>query len=271
MKILAFDTCFNACSVAVGDIGRANFGSDAPYRALTTPMAAHYEAREKGHAEALFPMIAAALDEAGLTMSEIDLIAATRGPGSFTGTRTSVAAARGFAVARDVRVVAATSLHVMAAGASRRTRCAPDDGPPDPSLIVVAVDARRERIYVECFTDPVTRPSQSRPRILTLAEAVDTILHVSRTAVPPLAADTIVVVGSAAEAVACGLRAKAMAVRVAYPNLQPDARDLIDLVAANEVSRERHVAPLYLRPPDAKPQASKVLARLSSLSSVDAN
>ena len=53
----------------------------------------------RGHAEALMPMVAEVMTEAGLDFAALDLIAATLGPGSFTGVRIAIAAARGFALA----------------------------------------------------------------------------------------------------------------------------------------------------------------------------
>ena len=73
-----------------------------------------YEPRATGHAERLFPMIAEVMDGAGLAFSAIDRIAVTLGPGTFTGVRVGIAAARALALATGKPVVAMTSLAVMA-------------------------------------------------------------------------------------------------------------------------------------------------------------
>src|SRR3972149_9200733 len=86
MNILALDTSMGACSAAV-------LRGDGAARRLF----ARQETRARCHAEALMPMVAEIMEEAGLPFAALDLIAATTGPGSFTGVRIALAAARGLA------------------------------------------------------------------------------------------------------------------------------------------------------------------------------
>ena len=88
MKILAFDTCFDGCSVCVAE------QRDTAVVALSSRM----ERFETGHAERLIPMIGEAMEEARVAFGELDRIAVTVGPGTFTGTRIGIAAARSFAL-----------------------------------------------------------------------------------------------------------------------------------------------------------------------------
>ena len=85
MNILALDTSMGACGAAV----------------LTADgrVVAREERMARGHAEALMPMIAEVMTEAGLDYRQLGLIAATLGPGSFTGVRIAIAAARGIRLA----------------------------------------------------------------------------------------------------------------------------------------------------------------------------
>src|SRR6202049_1267733 len=108
MNVLAFDTCLGAVSVAVRWQGPAGDW-------LTRHA---HEARERGHAERLMPMMAEVMDEAELAFSDLDRIAVTVGPGTFTGVRVGVAAARGLALASGAALVGATTLAVMAHQAS---------------------------------------------------------------------------------------------------------------------------------------------------------
>src|SRR5688572_8430557 len=103
MNVLAFDTCFGALSVAV----RCRAGSE--WR-----QSEGYELRTTGHAERLFPMMQDVLKESGIELAAIDRIAVTLGPGTFTGVRVGIAAARGLAVALSKPVVGVTSLAAMA-------------------------------------------------------------------------------------------------------------------------------------------------------------
>src|SRR6266702_3656731 len=103
MRILAIDTALEACSVAVFD---TEGSSRARSRSL--PMA-------RGHAEALMPLIATVMSDARTEFDELDRIAVTVGPGSFTGLRVGVAAARGIALAAGKPVVGLTTLSAIAA------------------------------------------------------------------------------------------------------------------------------------------------------------
>ena len=87
MHILALDTSMGACSAAV--LMREGASRRLLLReALMT----------RGHAEALMPMVADVMAESGLDFAELDRIAATVGPGSFTGVRIAIAAARALAL-----------------------------------------------------------------------------------------------------------------------------------------------------------------------------
>ncbi|HLL28674.1 MAG TPA: tRNA (adenosine(37)-N6)-threonylcarbamoyltransferase complex dimerization subunit type 1 TsaB, partial [Xanthobacteraceae bacterium] len=87
MRLLAIDTALDACSTAVFDTER-----DRPLFS---------ESREigRGHAELLVPLVDQTMKQAGVKFDEIDRIVVTVGPGSFTGLRVGLAAARGFALA----------------------------------------------------------------------------------------------------------------------------------------------------------------------------
>src|SRR5258707_1135110 len=93
MRVLAIDTALEACSTAMLDTAHADV---AAYESL--PMA-------RGHAEALIPLIARVMHRAGLTFAELDRIAVTTGPGSFTGLRVGISAARGIGLAAAKPVV----------------------------------------------------------------------------------------------------------------------------------------------------------------------
>ena len=110
---LAIDTTFGACSAAL---------RLAPHdQAQDTQTISRYEAMTTGHAERLVGMIADVLRDAALGFDELNAIAVTVGPGTFTGTRVGVAAARALALAGDLPIYTATSLAVMA-GVAQRTR-----------------------------------------------------------------------------------------------------------------------------------------------------
>ena len=229
MNILAFDTCFGAVSAAVR--WRSVWGEWLLREA--------YEARTAGHAERLFPMIAEVMEGAGLAFSSIDRIAATLGPGTFTGVRVGIAAARAFALALDRPVVGTTSLAVMAHRADLLIGRERADRP-----LAVAVDARRDMIYFQVFPDHAIG-------------ARDALLITPEQAARAIGQQPALVVGSGAAAVVAAAEGNAEA---RLPDLQPHARSLA--IMAPELVPVGRVTPIYLRQPDAKPQADKALPRI---------
>ncbi len=100
MNILALDTSGPACSVAVVRGGRLAYEARAVNK-LT-------------HSRSLMPMVEEALHKAGLSVRDVNLIAAVTGPGSFTGVRLGVGAAQGMARGLGVRCVGVNALEAMA-------------------------------------------------------------------------------------------------------------------------------------------------------------
>ena len=103
MRVLAIDTALEACSVAVFDTAHADARAQE-----TLPM-------QRGHAEALMPMIERMLERAKIDAADLDRIAVTTGPGSFTGLRVGIAAARGIALASGKPAIGLTTLAAFAA------------------------------------------------------------------------------------------------------------------------------------------------------------
>jgi tRNA threonylcarbamoyl adenosine modification protein YeaZ len=227
MNILALDTSMGACCVAV-----------LLAKGASPRIVSREEPMGRGHAEALMPMIAEVMDEAGLGFPALDLIAATVGPGSFTGVRIAIAAARGFALVTSAKLWGTDSLTVMACVA----RGLGISGP-----FAIAVDARRAMLYFglydgdgACLEGP--------------------LLIAPKDAVAMLPKSLSIVVGSGAAALAEAASSQGRAVRADFPDLQPNAAALAALaLAANEMIPI--LRPLYLRPPDAKPQNTAGIAK----------
>ena len=231
MHVLAFDTCLGSISVAIGRPG-ADGGLVVTER---------YEEIATGHAERLMPLVQAAMAEAGLAFPDLDRIAVTLGPGTFTGVRTGIAAARAFRLAAGTAVVGLTSLAVIA----HRVLAAPHAVGDDRALLV-ALDARRGRLYVQLFGASALAPL-SQPLELSAPEAA--ALAAGR----PLR-----LAGSGALAVAAASGSDALGWVVAE-RCEPHAADLALL--APGLTPLRDISPLYIRPPDAKPQDDKRLPR----------
>lgn len=227
MVMLAFDTCFNACSVAVADFGLDGIMMRATER---VEMAT-------GHAEALPPMIRRTLAAWGKTGPDVTFIAVTHGPGTFAGTRIGVAVARGLALALGKPAIGFSSLHAIAVpvisalDADDRMRV----------TVVTAIDARRGELYVQAIDgryEPLDQPQLLSPPATVVM-------------LPP---GPVLVVGSgAALLVEAAIVAGRDDVTSANGDPLPDARS-VALLASRRPNRggpsEGPPRPLYLRAAD---------------------
>ena len=226
MRVLAIDTALAACSAAVLDTERG-----AVIARETIPM-------QRGHAEALMPLIARVREHAGLEFAWIDRIAVTNGPGSFTGMRVGIAAARGIGLATSKPVVGLSTLAAYAA---------PFIAANDKLPVVVAIDARHDHVYLQVF-GPGGRTLVT-PRVVSVAEA----LRLSIGGKPRL-------VGTAANILAAAWPANEDAPSAVEQCAAPDI-DWVARLGAAAIESASPPKPLYLRAPDAQPQNAAQLAR----------
>jgi tRNA threonylcarbamoyladenosine biosynthesis protein TsaB len=234
MNILAFDTCFEACSACVA---RRRDGD-------VVELAAALERFETGHAERLVPMVDEVMQWAGLAFVDLNRIAVTVGPGTFTGTRIGIAAARGFALVTEVALAGVSSLAVMADVAIRELGKRRHE-----ESFAVAVDARRGEVYAQLF-GASGLDARSAPMLLPVEEAARLGSN-----------GPLLIAGSGAAAVAEAAASEGRHAAACLPGLLPDASALARM-AGELVPASAQLAPLYLRAPDAKAQAGKVIARV---------
>src|SRR6201996_5838430 len=149
MLILAIDTALDACSVAALDTRTSRL------------IAQESQPMKRGHAEALMPMIARVMNEAELAFTALDRIAVTTGPGSFTGLRVGLSAARGIALAANKPVVGLTTLTAYAAPLVSESGEHP---------IISAIDARHDHVYLQAVSG--NGSSLIRPRVASIEEAL---------------------------------------------------------------------------------------------------
>jgi len=219
MLILAIDTALDACAAAVLD---TESGSLIARESL--PM-------KRGHAEALMPLIARVMDHSNVGFAALDRVAVTTGPGSFTGLRVGLSAARGIALAAGKPVVGLTTLTAYAAAAVSETGRHP---------IISAIDARHDHVYFQVVAGDGS--SLIRPRVAPIEEA----LEAARFGAP-------ILLGNAAAILAARWPADAPEPVQVDPQPAPDIAWVAWLGAA--VAPDTAPArPYYLRAPDAKPQ-----------------
>ena len=224
MLILAFDTSGPACSVVVWRDG--------------TVLARRRDVMERGQAEALMPLIAAAMEEAGIGYAALGRIAVTVGPGSFTGVRVGLAAARGLTLALDIPAVGLLTSEVLAAAVPSPER-------KIATRILVAIDTKRGDLYVQQFS--IDGDSLAPPMALA----------------PDLLADwvgdhTVVVVGDGSAAAVEALGEKAL--RSSADALVDAA--LLATLGATAIPAPGGPLPVYVNPPAITPAPEKNRAKI---------
>lgn len=220
MRILVIDTAGSRCAVGLFDVD----GSVGEIVSRSKAMA-------RGHAEALLPMVDAVMSDAASTWTAIDRIAVVRGPGSFTGVRIGIAAARGLALATSCPVVGVTVFDALRAGLG-------EDG-----ALAVALDARRGQVFLQSFDE---QGIGSKPAAVGINDAAGVIPDgISR------------VTGSGAGLVADASEGR---LTVVGDTVDTDLAAIAKLGAICDPA-DAPATPLYLRPPDAKPQAAARIAR----------
>lgn len=213
MRLLAIDTSLEACAVGIA-------AGDAA-------LIVRSDVIGRGHAERLFPMIAEALDAAGMTLAEVDRFAVTVGPGSFTGIRVGIAAVRGFALATGKPVIGLSTLAVHAAAAREKA---------GPVPVLVALPGKGDDVFAQLFAadGSPAAPAGNGPAALFAAAATG-----AGAVLAGAGADLVVAAGTGDA-------------RIVHRASAPDLSAFIRLALATEPAGELP-KPLYLRPPDAAP------------------
>lgn len=219
MSVLVVDTAARFCSACLYE------------PAADTILGAREEEIGRGHAERLMGVIADVMDQAGAGFGDLAGLTVTIGPGSFTGIRVGVAAARGIAVARTLPVTGVTTLESLAVQAKAEAR---PDGP-----FAVLIAGGRGQTFLQHFSADCTALDQARA---VPDDAVEAFLR----------PDCVCLVGNAATALGSDL-----------PTVIDRPVGTISAVARAGRLFSHAPSPLYLRGADAKPQTGFALPRRS--------
>ncbi len=215
-RILAIDTALGVCSVAI-----VEHGADAPLAAISTPM-------ERGHAEALLPMIEQVTAHLEDGFASLTRVAVTVGPGSFTGIRVGISAARAVGLALKIPVVGVSTLAAYAA---------PLIANVVGEIVAVALDAKHGNVFFQAFA-PGGRTLVA-PRLISVKEAARAI-----------GAGSVRLAGTGASILAVECWNRGLEAELANLSEHPD----IFWVARLGLSANPQTAmpkPLYLRAPSA--------------------
>lgn len=211
MIVLAIDTSTSACSAALWRDG--------------TVLARRLRDMARGQSEALIPMVAEVMAEAGLDFAALGLLAVTVGPGAFTGLRIGLAAARGLALASGLPLAGVSTPLAVAAAVPVAERVG--------RTILVAIDSRRDEAWVQAFAADLTPLGDVAALLPQQAAALVT--------------GSVVLTGDAASVLADLLPDAVMASSSGWPDAA-----LVAELAASQWGKGQSLAPepLYLRPPD---------------------
>ncbi len=161
-NILHIETSTEQCGVAL---------------AQNTTILGSREVLENGftHAKQLHTLIDEVLSECGLLPDQLDAVAVSEGPGSFTGLRIGCVAAKGLCFALDIPLIALPTLQILATPHSKN------------SMVVSLLDARRDEVYAAVYNKAGTLKGETHAHILTASSFAD------------LAANQVSFVGTGAE------------------------------------------------------------------------
>lgn len=125
MKILAIDTSSKICSVSILEDN--------------TVIIEKHNDDEKTHSQKLMPLIDELLKQANLTLDNIDLLACSQGPGSFTGIRIGISTVKAFADVKNIPIIGVTSLESLAYNVNTS------------GLIATLIDAKHDNVYFALY------------------------------------------------------------------------------------------------------------------------
>jgi tRNA threonylcarbamoyladenosine biosynthesis protein TsaB len=223
MLILAIDTALDACAAAVLDTESGRL------------IAQESQTMKRGHAEALMPLIGRVIAASGTAFASLGRIAVTTGPGSFTGLRVGLSAARGIALAANIPAVGVTTLAAYAA---------PIVGQNAEHPVISVIDARHDHVYLQVVSG--NGSALVRPRVAPMAEALDAW----RFGAPYL-------VGNAAGMLADLWPSHAVAPVKVDTQSAPDI-SWVGWLGAAVSPNIAPARPFYLRAPDAKPPKERL-------------
>ena len=215
MLVMGLDTALQRCSVAILREGAV--------------LAERSAGMERGHAEHLAPMAKAVLDEAGVSVTDLDRIGVVVGPGGFTGVRVALSFARGLVIGTEVPAVGVTSLAALAGNVKA----------PKDALIAPVIDARRGQVYAALYDSSLNE--KLSPFVASPEEAFRRLQDAARS-------KPVMLVGTGATLLG----------KIPTGWSQADAPDQIDARIVARLAGQAPLSsgpprPLYLRPPDAKP------------------
>ena len=224
MRILALETAAKAVSAAITEDGKV--------------LASGYQDTGLTHSRTLMPIVEGLLRNTGMTVGDLDAVAVSAGPGSFTGVRIGVSAAKGLAFAGDKPCIGVSTLAALARNVAFAG-----------GLVVCAMDARRQQVYNALFEARDGAPARLTPdRAISLADLAEALRDDPRPKT---------VLGDGGQMCFDYLTAAGVPCRLAPAHLVKEdavsvALEAEELARAGGLVTAQELAPVYLRPPQAE-------------------
>ena len=224
MKVLALETSAKAVSAAVTEDGKV--------------LASGYQDTGLTHSRTLMPIVEHILKNTDLTVQDCDVIAVAAGPGSFTGIRIGVSAAKGLAFAVEKPAIAVSTLAAMARNVAWLN-----------GLVICAMDARRQQVYNALFQAQDGALTRLTPdRAISLEELAAEIKEDCRPKI---------IVGDGARLCYNALSERGISCRMAPAHLVMQnavsvALEAEELARAGHLLTAQELQPVYLRPAQAQ-------------------
>jgi len=143
--ILCLETATPSCSVALIHNGEV--------------LACEEDPKGQNHSEKITLFIDSVMKKAGISYNQLDAVAVSMGPGSYTGLRIGVSTAKGLCYATDKPLIAIDTLHAMAFGG--KTKASSEN-----AVLVPMIDARRMEVYAEIFDKNINRIEETKAIII---------------------------------------------------------------------------------------------------------
>lgn len=216
MNILAFDTSHGVCSVALYSHNKI--------------VADHIEHEKSKQAECLFALTHQVLEDASLSYADLDAVGVNIGPGSFTGVRVGVAAARGVGLAAKLPVVPVTSFESVAQQALEQN---------GEHSIMVVMDAKRGQVFSQLFNKEIQPLNQ--PSMLSCQQFSDVFDY----------KEPVAMVGNGVPLIKDYVPENMI---ISEINVTPQARSVAKMAVKKYGTGrfDKNAVPLYIRQPDAK-------------------